>query len=140
MQPCEHTAPNQFDAYFDKLRQDIVDDVSARLIAQGAAQPQARPAPTLKPFYTAKELATRWNFSKADTIYEIPEIELPRRRVGASRGKTLFYWLDVLTYEGTLTPKEAHAIQKRQLAVLEDSPQAPGRLRRLGNALDARQK
>ncbi len=122
------------------MEERIVAGVAERLIAQGTAQPQAPPAPALKPFFTAKELATRWNFSKADTIYEIPEIELPRRRVGAGRGKTLFYWLDVLTYEGTLTPKEAHAIQKRQLAVLEDSPQAPARLRRLGNALDARQK
>ena len=129
-------------AYVERVKEEIIAGVVERLRSDALLMSGAisESATALQVFYTAKELAQRWHFSKADTIYDIPEIELPRRRVGVRRGKTLFYWLDVLAYEGTITRDEAYAIQERKLAVLEDSPQAPARLRRLGNALDARQK
>ena len=125
------------------MKQEIIEGVVARLALDlsvlQAGPGSTSPSTALKPFYTAKELAARWNFKKPDSIYEIPEIELPRRRVGAGRGKTLFYWLDILVYEGTLTTEMAYALQEKRLALLEGSPQVPRRLRRLGDTLDARQ-
>ena len=97
------------------MKREIIEGVVARLALDlpvlQAGQESTSPSTALKPFYTAKELAARWNFKKPDTIYEISELELPRRRLGAGRGKTLFYWLDILVYEGTLTTEMAHAFQ-----------------------------
>lgn len=137
-QGAEHTDPSA--ALFEVLSEQIAERVSQHILQAMPkmdiyTSPDIEPA-TLQPFYKAKDLAERWGLYGADAVHAIPEMELPRRRVGPARGSTRFYWLDVLVYEGTLTRDQADALQERQLEVLEDSQAQPARVWKLRDALD----
>lgn len=130
-----HSA-HPFDAYFEQMEARIVEAVS------GAARIVPAPSPALEamqlqPFYTARELALRWRFGtderpRAQTVLDIPEWDLPRRKVGPSRGSVIFELLDVLLYEGTITERERDAVQEsRKQQLLHPTP--IGRIRRLGD-------
>lgn len=108
--------------------------VSAAMAAvPPTAQSAAAPVPQaisealhLKPFYTARELALRWAFGtkekpRTQSVYEIPEWDLPRRKVGANRGSVIFSLLDVLTYEGTITDEERDAIRANALRLVDQA-------------------
>ena len=53
--------------------------------------------------YSAREVAERWGTS-TDTVYAIPEAELPRVRYGAQRGGVRFRGIDILRYEAGMEP------------------------------------
>lgn len=48
--------------------------------------------------YSAAEAAQVLGFRRRNTIYEIPERDLPRTRVGPRRGRTMFRGEDLLAY------------------------------------------
>lgn len=146
--PLADRPVDPFMAYFEAMKADIVEAVlaglSERLPAMAglaAGRGEAEESLQVDRYYTAKDLARRWydddRKSATNRVHGISEHELPRTRVGPGRGRTLFYGLDILRYEGHVTQVEYDAIQKRKLALLESSPQTPRRVRRLGNALDA---
>lgn len=132
----EHSSSDPFSAAFAAMADQVAARIEEQLvqILTGMPVPQGiheQSASHLKPFYSARELCERWGFKKVDSIYEIPENQLERRRLGSGRGKTVFYWLDVLVYEGTLTRTQADAIQQKQVESLgerpprHDTPSAP---------------
>lgn len=86
--------------------------------------------------YNAKDLASRWFSGRVQSVHDISPMELPRKKVGAARGRSLFYGLDILRYEGTITEEQYHAFQENKLKVLESTPKAPAKLRRLRNVVD----
>ena len=136
----EHSSSDPFSAAFAAMADQVAARIEEQLVqilhgvplSQGI---QEHSAIHIKPFYSARELCERWGFKKADSIYEIPENQLKRRRLGSGRGKTVFYWLDVLVYEGTLTRAQADAIQQKQVESLgerpprHDTPSAPHKAR-----------
>ena len=48
--------------------------------------------------FTAAEAAQALGFRRRNTVYEIPECDLPRTRVGPRRGRTMFRGEDLLAY------------------------------------------
>lgn len=78
----------------------------------------------LKPeaFYTAREAATLLRLSRVDSIYEIPEAELPRCRVGPSRGSVRFYGADLLAYAKGLVGVDYQDVITRLKDRLINSP------------------
>ena len=48
--------------------------------------------------FTAAEAADVLGFRRRNTVYEIPERDLPRTRVGPRRGRTMFRGEDLLAY------------------------------------------
>ena len=115
--------------------------VPARGIVEQASQLEASFPVVIDGYYDAPYLAARWRLSegKAGTnaVHAILEAELPRARVGAGRGRTLFYGLDVLRYEGRISEDQYRAISERKLAILEGSQKEPARIWRLGDSIDA---
>ena len=151
MEPTRKQTPppdrpvDPFMAYFEAMKADIVEAVlaglSERLPAMaGLAAGRAEESLQVDRYYTAKDLARRWYHddrkSATNRVHGISEHELPRTRVGPQRGRTLFYGLNVLVYEGHVTEEQYHAIQKSKLPLLPGAPKEPTRLRRHGHALD----
>jgi len=59
-------------------------------------------------FYTADFLAERWFPDKPtkqarNAVYRIPDAELPRHRLGAGKGRVMFYGKEIRAYEQTST-------------------------------------
>lgn len=50
--------------------------------------------------YTAGEVAELFRFDRTKTVYEIPEVDLPRIRVGRGRRQIRFLGTDLLAYLG----------------------------------------
>ena len=131
-------------AYFDAMKAEIIAGVVAAItdlieapldVVEGAAESVHADV-----YYDASFLARRYygtgDKSATNRIHGIPEAELRRTRVGPGRGRTLFYGLDIMRYEGHVTEKRYHAIQERKLTLLEDTPEEHARLWRLGHALN----
>ena len=139
----EQSPADPLAAYFQRLRVELVQDVTAGILAQLQQGPVDVDAPEplrADAYYTAKDLARRWyhNDEKGPTnrVHGISELELPRTRVGPKRGTTLFYGLSILRYEGHVSEAQYNAIQKAKLPLLASAPKEPTRLRRHGHALD----
>lgn len=56
--------------------------------------------------YTAEEAAAALGLNRKQTMYEISEAELPRRRIGPRRGSTRFLGRDLLRYVLGLPPSD----------------------------------
>lgn len=82
-----------------------VADVLATMAppAEGAA-PAADGGIVPTRVYTAEEAADVLGLSRKQTMFEIPEAELPRRRIGPRRGATRFLGCDLLRYVLGLPP------------------------------------
>ena len=48
--------------------------------------------------FSAAEAADALGFRRKNTVYEIPECDLPRTRVGPRRGRTMFRGEDLIAY------------------------------------------
>jgi len=72
--------------------------------------------------YAAGEAAEILGLKRRGSIYEIPEAELPRSRVGPARGSTTFLGLDLLVYMKGLSPVDWQAVRDRAEGL------GPGRL------------
>lgn len=49
-------------------------------------------------YYDAKDLAEAWSLRRP-SVYQIPEAELPKRRVGPKRGSIVYLGADIIAYE-----------------------------------------
>lgn len=49
-------------------------------------------------YYDAKDLSAAWGMSRP-SVYQIPEAELPKRRVGPKRGLIVYLGADIIAYE-----------------------------------------
>jgi hypothetical protein len=73
--------------------------------------------------YTAEDVAKILGLTNAKTVYDIPETELPRQRVGPRRGSVRFLGIQVRRYIQGLPPLDF--VEKDVLSL----PEAPGKHR-----------
>lgn len=93
-------------ALFAQLKDHIERTVHAAVeTALGQHEVGRSPETELDPFhlYTAREAADVLGLDRA-TMYDIPEEELPRCRVGPARGSTRWMGADLLAYARGLDP------------------------------------
>ena len=109
--------------FFEKLRDDIVEGVAARL--QGAHRQSAEDLEALgiEPMraYSARETARLLGTRRVASVYEIPEDELPRvRRIGSGVG---FLGINILCYMHGLPPLDMEAaIEQYRQHLIQDRP------------------
>ena len=72
-------------------------------------------------FYTAKDLAARWFGGRVQSVHEISPLVLPRAKVGAKRGKSLFYGLDVMRYEGQVSDELYARFKSTKSLIIESN-------------------
>lgn len=78
--------------------------------------------------YTAAEAGTILGIKRTGTLYEIPEAELPRVRVGPARNAVRFFGVDLLCYMRKLKPIDWPAVRDQaEATVLRQSDTAPDR-------------
>jgi hypothetical protein len=84
----------------------ITDLPAADLPAQFAADLGAvqRPGIDLWGLYTAKEAAAYLRLAQVKGIYDIPETDLPRRRIGPNRGAHRWMGADLFCYALGMEP------------------------------------
>ncbi len=122
-----HTAPDPardpFTAYIEKVKEAIIVGVVERL-----QQDLQRPTLNLNDLgiaplraYSAEEVAEILGTTRINSIYEIPERELPRvRRVGRAVG---YLGINVLCYMHGLKPVDvAGAIEQFRARLLDERP------------------
>lgn len=106
--------------------------VAVRDALAGAELGPSSPSETaieLQRLYPAEHANRLLGFSpKRMTIYDIPEADLPRCRVGPSRGATRFLGADLLAYAKGLPAPELAPMLDRARATLEDRLSSPGRV------------
>lgn len=131
-----------FDALAERVAAVVIDRMDGALQASSEKANLSGIELSIHPdrFYSAKELASRWFGGRVQSVHEISPMELPRKKVGASRGKSLFYGLDIMRYEGTITEGQYNAFQEAKLKVLESKAKAPAQLRRLGHPVNGGKK
>ena len=121
--PDRHTAPEPFAAYFEEMKQAIIAGVTERLLSE-----LQRPTLDLHELgimplraYSAEEVAEILGTTRINSIYEIPERELPRvRRVGRAVG---YLGINVLCYMHGLKPVDvAGAIEQFRARLLDERP------------------
>ncbi len=101
-----HTAPeparDPIAAYVDRVKEEIIDGVVARLQPLHSEPDLASLGLDPLRAYSAKEVAELLGTRRLASIYEIPEDELPRvRRIGRAVG---FLGINVLCYMHGLAP------------------------------------
>ncbi len=122
-----HTAPDPardpFTAYIEKVKEAIIAGVVERLISE-----IQRPTLDLNDLgiaplraYSAEEVAEILGTTRTNSIYEIPERDLPRvRRVGRTVG---YLGINVLCYMHGLKPVDvAGAVEQFRARLLDERP------------------
>ena len=121
--PDRHTAPDRLTAYVEQVKEDIIAGVADLLS-------EMRPTLDLHELgivplqaYSAEEVAELLGTTRTNSIYEIPETELPRvRRVGSSVG---YLGINILCYMHSLPPVDvAGAVEAFHARLLDDRPSA----------------
>ncbi len=116
-------ASDPFAAYFDTLRQDIIDGVVEHLKQTPGPSPLDLASLGLEPLraYSAKEVAKLLGTARVASVYEIPEDELPRvRRIGSAVG---FLGINVVAYMHGLAPVDvAAAVEQYRDRLMHDRP------------------
>ena len=70
--------------------------------------------------YTAAEASALLRYNRSATIYEIPATDLPRCKIGPSRGSLRFLGADLLAYAKGLPPVDTEAMLEDARAELRD--------------------
>jgi hypothetical protein len=109
----------------ESFRDEVLEGVRSIVRSE-----EARPAPTdgsLDPFrlYTAREAADVLGLDRA-TMYDIPESELPRCRVGPARGSTRWMGADLLAYARSLDPVDYESVLEEVRSELRRVPSGDG--------------
>jgi len=101
--------PDPFTDMMEQLRDEILEGVEA-LIADVKAR-GGREDSELDPFelYPAPEAAAFLSIDRS-TLYDIPEGDLPRCRVGPARGATRWMGADLLAYSRGLEPLDYESL------------------------------
>lgn len=64
---------------------------------------------------TAEDVRQYLGYDRVDTVYAIPEIDLPKRRIGGGRRLTRYYWIDVVCYVSGLPPLDMQHYLEEQM-------------------------
>lgn len=115
----------------------IVEDATARGVLEGlrradAASPSADDRAIVPDrLYTPDEVARIFGFGTPDaprtkSVYEIPEAELPKLRIGAARGAVRYLGADLLSYARGLPPRDTEADLDAARQRLTDRLARPG--------------
>ncbi len=137
--PDRHTAPDRLTAYVEQVKEDIIAGVAEHLLSE------MRPTLDLHELgivplraYSAEEVAELLGVARTNSIYEIPETELPRvRRIGRAVG---YLGINILCYMHSLPPVDiAGAVEafrerlldERRSVVKPFRPNEPGKTRML---------
>lgn len=98
-----------FTDMMEQLRDEILAGVEEMI--QGLQSRPAREESRLDPFelYDAQEASAFLDLDRS-TLYDIPESDLPRCRVGPARGSTRWMGADLLAYARGLDPLDYEAI------------------------------
>lgn len=121
----------------------VVEALCAVVAAGGTGAPRSADVQLAAPSafepwraYTAKEAAEFLGLARTDSVYEIPEVELPRVRVGPNRGSVRFLGADLVCYAKALAPIDYEAVRdqfedrlKRPAPAAMTLPGRPGRKR-----------
>lgn len=101
-----------FTDVLEQFRDEVLDGVGD-LLEPHLARSGAAETSELDPFklYTAQEAATILGLDRT-TIYDIPEADLPRCRVGPARGSTRWMGADLLAYAQGLDPIDYESLLK----------------------------
>lgn len=70
--------------------------------------------------YTPREVAEYMRFSDVNSVYNIPETELPRHKVGPNRGSVRYSGINILRYTQGSTPVDISAITEYSIPVTTD--------------------
>lgn len=99
-----------FTDMMEQFRDEILSGIK-ELLQDEASRETAGDAVDLDPFslYDASEAAEILNVDRS-TMYRIPETELPRCRVGPSRGNTRWMGADLLAYARGLDPLDYQSL------------------------------
>ena len=121
--PDRHTAPDRLTAYVEQVKEDMIAGVAGLLSDR-------RPTLDLDELgivplraYSAEEVAELLGVARTNSIYEIPETELPRvRRIGRAVG---YLGINILCYMHSLEPVDvAGAVEAFRARLLDDRPLA----------------
>ncbi len=119
--PDRHTTPDHLTTYVEQVKEDIIAGVADLLS-------EMRPALDLHELgivplraYSAEEVAELLGVARTNSIYEIPETELPRvRRIGRAVG---YLGINVLCYMHSLPPVDvAGAVEAFRARLLDERP------------------
>lgn len=75
--------------------------------------------------YTAEEVRQRLHFRKVDTVYGIPEHDLPRHRRGPRGGAIRYLGADIICYMLGYPPPDHKALRARLEEQLRESVELP---------------
>lgn len=122
MQAPDHSALQPLDPFqiFRQEMETIMRDAVEQAFDVASRQeqiPESAPfAPARHPYelMTTAEVRDYLRFSKSARVYEIPETDLPVRKVGRGRGSNRYFYIDVLRYAAGLPPIDIQGTLEEQ--------------------------